>query len=479
MANAHLAYPDLAIDKLSGTDLDQDAESFIQLIERKINFALGDAPGDAGELANYTFRKKALFSSLLRGPAAEWYESNITNATTWDDVRTNFITRFSDGRNKFRHRMEMEHCIRGDGEEIRNFLHCIKRTVDKGWPDDLNGVAAVDQAAELIAQRRQRRQRYIDYSLKGLRPKYLQRKAQEYLMENPNATWNDFSARIIQTDVSFQVSSSFINDEEQTKAQIATLGQEMKNLRSELLEHRVNAVEGNSRTADPNQKGRQNATRFCNYCRTNGHTPSWCRNKIRDEELKRIESERTAEKKVTFTQDYNKKRGPDHGSEQWTRGQDFQRKNQNFTNDRFRRGSPNGYQNFSPRPNFTNRNNGSNDRRSFDQRPNQSFNGNDGNRSRHESFNNQNGNWRHNGNFSRSPSNLRRDFSQINSYRQPRNDQPNNFAFRRSDNRPTANFTPYELKFPQNNNQTPSNVVRFTTTDDTINELSDLCPLNY
>ena len=254
MANAHLAYPDLAIDKFSGTDPDQDAESFIQLIERKINFALGDAPADAGELANYTFRKKAMFSSLLRGPAAEWYESNITNATTWDDVRRNFITTISDGRNKFRLRMEVEHCIRGDGEEIRNFLHRIKRTVDKGWPDDLNGVDPAQHNAERAAQGRQRRQRYIDYSLKGLRPKYLQRKAQEYLMENLNATWNDFSARIIQRDVSFQVSSNFLNDEEQTKAQMATLGQEMKNLRSELLEHRVNAVEGNSRTVDPNQK---------------------------------------------------------------------------------------------------------------------------------------------------------------------------------------------------------------------------------
>ena len=116
-------------------------------------------------------------------------------------------------------------------------------------------------------------------------------------MENPNATWNDFSTRIIQRDVSFQVSSTFLNDEEQTKAQMANLGQEMKNLRSELQEHRVNAVEGISRTVDPNQKRRQNATRFCNYCRTNGHTPSWCRKKIRDEELKRIQNERTAEKK--------------------------------------------------------------------------------------------------------------------------------------------------------------------------------------
>ena len=478
MANTHLAYPDLAIDKFSGTDPDQDAESFIQLIERKINFALGDAPADAGELVNYTFRKKALFSSLLRGAAAEWYESNITNATAWDDVRTNFITRFSDGRNKFRYRMEVEHCIRGDGEEIRNFLHRIKRTVDKGWPDDLNGIEAAKYAAERTAQGRQRRQRYIDYSLKGLRPRYLQRKAQEYLMENPNATWNDFSTRIIQRDVSFQVSSNFLNDEEQTKAQMATLGQEMKNLRSELLEHRVNAVEGNSRTADPNQKGRQNATRFCNYCRTNGHTPSWCRKKIRDEELKRIENERTAEKKVTFTQDYNKKRGPDHGSQQWTRGQDFQRRKNNYNNDEFRRNSPNNYQNFSPRPNFPYGNNRPNNGGSFDHRRNQSFNTTDGNRSRNGSFNNSSGNWRLNANFSRSPSTQRRDFSQNNSYRQPGSDQPNNSAFRRSDDRPATSFAPYEQKFPQNNNQT-SNVVRFTTTDDAINEISDLCPLNY
>ena len=98
MANTHLAYPDLALDKFSGTDPDQDAESFVQLIERKINFALGDAPADPDDLISYTFRKKALFSSLLRGPAAEWYENIIENATTWADTREQFITRFSDGK---------------------------------------------------------------------------------------------------------------------------------------------------------------------------------------------------------------------------------------------------------------------------------------------------------------------------------------------------------------------------------------------
>ena len=253
MANTHLAYPDLAIDKFSGTDPDQDAESFIELIYRKINFALGDAPGDAGELANYIFRKKELFSSLLRGPAADWYENNITNATTWENVRTFFITRFSNGRNKFRYPMEVEHCIRGDGEELRNFLHCIKTTVDKGWPDYMEGMAPPDHGVERTTQARQRRQRYIDYPMKGLRPRHLQRKAQEILMENPDATWNDFSTRIIQRDVSFQVSSNFLNGEKQTKAQMAILGQEMKNLPSELQEHRVRRKSSNSRP-EPKRK---------------------------------------------------------------------------------------------------------------------------------------------------------------------------------------------------------------------------------
>ena len=116
----------------------------------------------------------------------------------------------------------------------------------------MDGMAEADRAAERQAQGRQRRQRYFGYTL--LRPRYLQRKAHEYLMEHPNATWNDFSTRIIQRDVSYQVSSNFLNEEEQTKVQIASLGQEMKNLRSELQEHRVNALE-NPRLPDSNQKG--------------------------------------------------------------------------------------------------------------------------------------------------------------------------------------------------------------------------------
>ena len=57
----------------------------------------------------------------------------------------------------------------------------------------MNSIEATQQNAKRDAQARQGRQRYIDNSLNGLRPRYLQRKTQEYLMANPNATWKDFS----------------------------------------------------------------------------------------------------------------------------------------------------------------------------------------------------------------------------------------------------------------------------------------------
>ena len=157
MPNAHLDYPDLVLDKFSGLDPDQDAKAFIRLIECKNNFVLGTEPDEAdAEHVIYLFRKKASFSSLLRGPADEWYGSTIQDAMTWNEVRTLSITSFSDGRNKFRHRMENEHRIRADREKIRNFLHRRMKTVDKGWPDEMAGVVAAEQAAERIAQPRQK-----------------------------------------------------------------------------------------------------------------------------------------------------------------------------------------------------------------------------------------------------------------------------------------------------------------------------------
>ena len=59
------------------------------------------APGNDRE--NYLFRQRALFASLLRGSATEWYAANINEddaAHTWGFVKREIRTRFTDGRDR-------------------------------------------------------------------------------------------------------------------------------------------------------------------------------------------------------------------------------------------------------------------------------------------------------------------------------------------------------------------------------------------
>ena len=85
-AQNYLAYPDLGRDQFTGTDPDQDPEQFIQLNEKKFRFSHGDTPANGAALDNYNFRRKSYFATLPRGPAAEWFETSITDANTWAEI---------------------------------------------------------------------------------------------------------------------------------------------------------------------------------------------------------------------------------------------------------------------------------------------------------------------------------------------------------------------------------------------------------
>ena len=121
MAENTVSYPDLAVDKFMANDPDQDAKSFLLTVEDKIDFSLGSRPTDNAERAHYLFRKKALFSSYLSGPAADWYADSEIDAATWDQIGNSFIDRFPDDRDKYKHRITAENCARGNEEVIRNF----------------------------------------------------------------------------------------------------------------------------------------------------------------------------------------------------------------------------------------------------------------------------------------------------------------------------------------------------------------------
>ena len=57
-----------------------------------------------------------------------------------------------------------------------------------------------------------------------------------------------FSTQIIQKDLILEVNSTFLSYEEQTKAELATLGQEKITFRSDLREYNVNAIAVNAET---------------------------------------------------------------------------------------------------------------------------------------------------------------------------------------------------------------------------------------
>ena len=138
MVQNAVSFPDLALDKLSGNDPDRDDKSFLRTVE---TFHLDHLQMMLAKQQDISSEK--LLSSLLRGRAAEWYEGFNTGSSLlpWIQARTALITRFSDDKDKYRHRITTENCVRGK-TIIKNFYHRVKQAVGGGWPID---VAALNE----------------------------------------------------------------------------------------------------------------------------------------------------------------------------------------------------------------------------------------------------------------------------------------------------------------------------------------------
>ena len=96
----------------------------------------------------------------------------------------------------------------------------------------------------------------------------------------------------------------FLHDVEQIKIELAKMRREMRNLRTELQDHRINAMEGNSRPWAPTQNRNQKTVQFCNYCHKNGHSPKWCRKKMQDKEMWRVRHDMSLNKDIAPIWEY-------------------------------------------------------------------------------------------------------------------------------------------------------------------------------
>ena len=182
---------------------------------------------------------------------------------------------------------------------------------------------------------------------------------------------------------------------------------------------------------DVNNTSRQNITRLCKFCQRNGHTLQYCRKKIYDDEAKRAQSRANEEKKVTFTNDYNKRKGLGFGSQQ-------------------------NYQP-SPRPKFTNnqRNNKQSNQNFYRGRSNEgnnrSDNWNRNNTQQPNNFNNFNSNNNHSSGSRPTPTNT--NLRNNTPYTGNRPNSPYNFSAR-----PQNTNSEYNRNFPTNNNSFPKSV---------------------
>ena len=161
---------------------------------------LGVVPTDGDEKKSYENRQRSLFGSLLTDTALEWFNI-VDEAKVLNDIKGDFLDRFTDGRDNFKHRLEVENASRQEGELLKNYFRRVKHAVDKGWPEDLTNVANADRAQEAVIQSRQREQKYIDFAIRGLQPPSLKRKAHGRPIKKPNESWDDLKGHLITQDL--------------------------------------------------------------------------------------------------------------------------------------------------------------------------------------------------------------------------------------------------------------------------------------
>ena len=166
--------------------------------------------------------------------------------------------------------------------------------------------------AERNKQQNQKNAKYVKFTVRGLELTRLKRKAHEYLIEQPNATWDAFQTHITSKDVIYTISSEPVpNATSDQNTKLHSLEQQTKELTALFKEQQVNQViQSNPRPVNADNKSRQNMARFCSFCPRNAHTLMNCRTKALDDQIRRQQKRNNRERRTVFTHDYNERRGP-------------------------------------------------------------------------------------------------------------------------------------------------------------------------
>ena len=134
------------------------------------------------------------------------------------------------------------------------------------------------------------------------------------MIEHPNANWDQFTNHVITKDLTFIVATDPAN--KSTTDKMTSLETQIKELTKLIKNQEVSAIndQNSFQRRHPDIKGRPNSTRFCEYCRMNGHSISRCSKKQVQDEVNKLRKELTTknERRVSFETDYKRNRRPNN-----------------------------------------------------------------------------------------------------------------------------------------------------------------------
>ena len=171
----------------------------------------------------------------------------------WDEIKTKILNRFTDDKDKYLKRIDTENLKRQADENIRSYIHRVVKVVDLRWSG---------------SSENERKQKYIDFFLRGLAPPALKQNAYQRKIEHPAESWDDLKTHVINKDLRNSVSTTMTGIQSgPSNSWISGSEEKVRLLTEKLEENKINA------THDPNNpRDNQNFTRFCKYCKKFGHT---------------------------------------------------------------------------------------------------------------------------------------------------------------------------------------------------------------
>ena len=121
MADAPISLSNVSLTTFSGNDSSLSALDFWNSVDQKVQFSLGVVSTVPDKKKSYENRQRSLFGSLLTDTALEWFNT-VDEAKVLNDIKDDFLDRFTDGSDKFKHRLEVENASRQEGELIKKYF---------------------------------------------------------------------------------------------------------------------------------------------------------------------------------------------------------------------------------------------------------------------------------------------------------------------------------------------------------------------